>query len=271
MREDMLSLLALLVGCVWAAYAGGEEMKPGDDRLSQLEVRQTNALEKPENGFRILFIGDSITCHGFNDDTIKRLGWDHLAGMAATTIDKDFVHLLANWIQATLPDRVVDFRYGKGGSTELVLKHIAEFAEQKIDLVVIQLGEHEKKEAGEETLRSNYDAILSNIQSWPVKPMILSTGVWNPWKKGEITAYTDWAMTIETTMKASCQQHGVPFVSVMAYALDPLCSGWGTSGGVKWHPNDAGMRGYAHELYKAFLAATGKTAPEGLNTSVFDN
>ena len=122
-------LFALWVGVIMPGLtfhlaAGGivEENKlrpdhqPGDKRLSQLQVADQKAVTFAANEYRIQFIGDSITRHGFNKDTIKRLKWDHLAGMAASSEDKDFVHLFAAKVQETMPEKKVKIHFkGRGG------------------------------------------------------------------------------------------------------------------------------------------------------------
>lgn len=59
-------------------------------------------------------------------------------------------------------------------------------------------------------------------------------------------------------MREVCADKGVPFASVRDYATDPACRGWGESPGVKWHPNDRGMAGYAEVLFKAFESLDAK-------------
>ncbi len=45
-----------------------------------------------------------------------------------------------------------------------------------------------------------------------------------------------------------CDSLGIPYARMAEHALNPANSGWGTSHGVQWHPNDAGMARYAEEL-----------------------
>ena len=41
-------------------------------------------------------------------------------------------------------------------------------------------------------------------------------------------------------------------MSVEAYATDPSCRGAGEHHGVRWHPNDKGMAGYAEVIFAAW-------------------
>jgi hypothetical protein len=123
------------------------------------------------------------------------------------------------------------------------------------DLVVVQLGEHEAKDKGAEALRTNYDKLLSLLQSWSPRPAILCTGVWCPLPPlpHETTPhYYGWPDTINRTMAEVAGKHGIPFVDVEDIALDPSCHGSGQSKGVQWHPNDQGQLEYAQHLFAAF-------------------
>lgn len=229
--------------------------QPGDTIKSQLDVVEEIKVEKGPNDFRILYIGDSITRHGFSKNTIRKLGWGHVAGMAATKEENDYAHLVAAEIQKQLSNKKVHvYFHSKGGSGAAAhrLSAIDEFAQVAPQVVVVQLGEHEKEPAGVEALKSNYKKLLQKIQAWTNKPLIICTGVWNPYGTGKRKAYTTWSRKVEDTMKGVCNELNIPFASVEKYALDPECSGWGTSHGVKWHPNDKGMQGYADAIYAKF-------------------
>lgn len=55
---------------------------------------------KVNDGLRILFVGNSITKHAPKAD----IGWSNDCGMAATSIEKDYVHLLMAKTQTICPD-----------------------------------------------------------------------------------------------------------------------------------------------------------------------
>lgn len=216
---------------------------------TQLDVPRALPKVKTSGQFRILYIGDSITEHGTNAELAAKLGWDHTAGMAASEQAKDYAHLLASAIQNDLPNCKVEigFHHGAGsGSVRDRLEAIANSKPFRPDLVVIQLGEHENKSDGEEILRTNYEKLLSAFDDQNPRPVVLATGNWSP------AGYEGWSGEVQRIMSEECAKKQVPFVSVQDLATDPKYSGWGTSSGVKWHPNDAGQAGYAERLYKAY-------------------
>ncbi len=263
-RLDFRSAISLVV---WTAISMVPALRAQsasadrDDYKSQLDAPATPKTTGDPNAYRILFIGDSITRHGTSEDTRARLGWDHVAGMAATSEEKDYAHLVANLVQATMPARPVELYFhtsGGSGSAKQRLSTIQEALPIQPHLVIIQLGEHEKEADGADALRENYEALIASLQNQPKPPQIIATGVWSLGKQDRNTegklGYTGWPAIVEDTMRAACEKHGVTFVSVSEVARDPACRGWGENPGVKWHPNDKGHESYASRIFEAYRA-----------------
>lgn len=233
--------------------AGAEEDGDGGLR-SQLDPVVSLRPSGAANAYRILFIGDSITLHGTSAAVKKKLKWDHVAGMAASAAGSDYAHLLADRIAAALPARTVEIHYhtlGGSGSAAQRLSAMAQVLPLSPHLVVVQLGEHEKEAAGPDAFRTSYGGLVAACDQFAPRPLVVCTGVWNPYGKGTRTAYQGWPATLDRIMGETCAARGIPFVPVMRYALDPACSGSGESAGVQWHPNDLGHRGYADALFAA--------------------
>lgn len=250
MRHLLTSASLVMIFAVFCAAAQKDE-----HLKSQLDVADKVPPPTDPDAFVILYIGDSITSHGFNDDTIRRLGWDHAAGMAATELDKDYVHLFAADVQTLHPNRkVMPYIHNKGGTGSVKSRGetLGAYETLKPDLVVIQLGEHEKQSDGPDFLRANFDRMLKTFGTWKKKPIVLCVGVWNPGGKGKLETYQGWTRQIDTIMSEVCAEHHVPYASMQKHALNPANSGWGTSPGVQWHPNDAGMKAYAAELARMY-------------------
>lgn len=248
---------ALILVCCLALLglplAGAEEGGDSDPR-SQLDPVVSLRPSGAANAYRILYVGDSITLHGTSVAVQKKLKWKHVAGMAASAGELDYAHLLAGRIAAVLPTRTVEIRYhtlGGSGSAAQRLSAVAQVLPVAPHLVVVQLGEHEKEAAGPEAFRTSYRGLLAAFDQLTPRPLVVCTGVWNPYGKGTRTAYQGWPATLDRIMGEVCAERGIPFVPVMRYALDPACSGSGESSGVQWHPNDQGHRGYADALFTA--------------------
>jgi len=92
---------------------------------------------------KILFLGNSITLHGPN----KGIGWDGNWGMAASSEDKDYVHLVAKAltqkdgsVPKTMVRNIASFerQYGSFDTAALV-KETSAFG---ADLIVVAIGEN---------------------------------------------------------------------------------------------------------------------------------
>ena len=108
-----------------------------EKKLSFVKSSTISTMHKNPGEYVILFKGNSITRHGFNAETVKTLGWDHEAGMAASTAQKDYAHLLAEMIQNALPSRKVRLVFGSQDSSSAATDVL-----YAPDLVIVQTGEH---------------------------------------------------------------------------------------------------------------------------------
>lgn len=212
-----------------------------------ITLKEPAAAEDP-NAYRILFIGDSITLHGFGDWT-RALGWDHESGMAASSLEKDFVHLFARKIQEQFPGRNIEIHYltAPGGTTRASVEHFDRVRPVRPHLVVVEVGGNNASQA---EFREYYPKILDLALQMESHPAVIALGRWSPIKDG--SRYTGELAQDEAWMRAQCRQRNILFASVEKYGTDPSCFGTGTHSGVAWHPNDKGMEGYAAELFRCF-------------------
>ncbi len=227
--------------------------------LAAVTVTDETPRRAPQPGvFRIMFTGNSITMHGFNDWTIKNLGWDRQCGMAASKLEQDYVHLFAALVASARNGERIEISYNNSNAYKTPEGRAA--AERKTkdllpDLVILQTGEGAGGLKPEEFEKwcVEYRAMLESYLALSPAPRVIAVGLWSPTKTGQ----NDYAAgsleeKVEKAQRKICDELGVTFVSIARYAQNPACSGTGTSGGVKWHPNDAGMKGYADTLFEAY-------------------
>ena len=229
----------------------------GRTATSELPAAQAGADPIPAHAYRILFVGNSITQHGFNADTLRDLHWDHLSGMAASDQGHDYVHRLLGKIRATMPERPIAVRMtslvpgGLGTTPERLAPVVKDSAGFRPDLVIIQHGEHEQAARGAEAVAETYNALLDLFDKATPRPRIVCVGNWSLDLNAGGTGYADFSATVEHTMQDICVKRGIPFVSVASVAADPLCHGAGQNPGVQWHPNDRGHAKYADLVFAA--------------------
>ncbi len=199
---------------------------------------------KPENIFRILFVGDSIT-HSKSNPARQ---WTINAGMAASAENKDFVSLVSSDAGKTtgkIIEKKVFAEYG--GKVEGYLKRVSEYRPFQPDLAILQFGENERGTPDE--FEKDYRVLLAEISSLNPKPKIVCVGVWAP---GNGMSYTGRNREMDEIVKKLADEFGAAFAPVEKYAINPSCRGYGSDSGVQWHPNDTGMEGYAREISNAW-------------------
>lgn len=216
---------------------------------------------------RWMAIGDSITQHGPKES----LGWrGETRGMAATSIDSDYVHVLLRMLQAHDPGNAKDLkivgRLGKlgGGTVAQVGDVLEELVAWDADLVTVQLGENDRfDEIGPDEFTRRYRLLISGLLANERQPLIVCSGVWDPEAEENPQELGSYASESEPAVKDSiikeiCREHGLVFASISHAALQKSCSGDGVSGGVRWHPNDEGMQAYAEAFFAAIYQGRSK-------------
>ncbi|MDR0931481.1 MAG: SGNH/GDSL hydrolase family protein [Victivallales bacterium] len=233
---------------------------PSEDKLSFVENSDNPAdFRKQEGDYVILFKGNSITRHGVSEKTIAELGWDHLAGMAASSESKDYAHLFADKIQAEMQDKRIRLLFGRGGRPVLSLAGVELEAHADPDLIIVQNGEHSALYPEVENFARDHEKLISSLKKSCPKARIISIGIWNPTARGnELSAcaspeYDQCAKRIEEAQKEVAAKFQIDFVSVAKFGQDPANFGTGKVAGVCWHPNDNGMKCYADALSEAFF------------------
>ncbi len=205
---------------------------PSKDQLSPnlwvtFEMGDTDAK-------RILFVGNSITRHG---PAPEQLGWSGDWGMAASSIDKDYVHLTAS----ALKDKwgAVDFCVTQAADWErnyqdpgLLERQYSAARQFCADVVVIRLGENVIRET------FNYEAFVSAYCD-----MVRFFAA----KEGTEIVLTDlyWAHEgINNAIHEAAGRLGLPYIAMSDLGEDDTMSAKGLfwHEGVAGHPGDKGMQ-----------------------------
>lgn len=199
---------------------------------------------------KVLFIGNSITR---SSPAPERLGWNGDWGMAASAREKDWVHLFLARLGETQGGKIPDHKISAEGGGKITdrLQWLQDYQAYGADLAIIQLGENDNKDVGEETFQKPYDQLVAAVRAANPAVRIYCFGVWSP-PNGN--AFKD------RMIRAVADKYGAVFVDLTSQNFDPRNKAASenrfTHQGVNWHPGDAGMKAYADALWTAYTSAS---------------
>lgn len=201
---------------------------------------------------RVLFLGNSITRHG----PAPKIGWNDDWGMAASALEKDYVHLVAGGI-ADLAGKKPEIRTANIADFERNLatydvdaKLKAEF-EFKPTLVILAIGENVAALQTEEAraqFKTALQKLLAAIRNAGKPSLVVRSCFWSDKAKDEI-------------LKQACADAGGIFADLGALGKDE--SNYARAerkfehAGVAAHPGDKGMKAIADAILNA-LKTPGK-------------
>jgi lysophospholipase L1-like esterase len=201
-----------------------------------------SAQAKPQ---KILFVGNSLTSHGPKAD----IDWHGDWGMAATSADKDYVHVVTKALAAKqgatpviMVKNVADFERNHVGYD--IAGKFADAAGFKADLVILCIGENVaalKTAEAQAKYQEQVTALLKTLKSNPQAQIIVRSSFWANTAK-------------DTAMRQACEAVGGTFVDISALSKDE--KNYARSerpykhAGVANHPGDRGMAAIAEEIVK---------------------
>lgn len=223
----------------------------------RLEARQELGAEKPSQSRselkigklrinKLLILGNSVALHG----PAPQIGWTGNWGMAASSRDKDFAHVLHSQVcRATQ------------GEPELLVLNLADFERKQTDfdfdqglkeslafeadMIIVAVGANAPALETEETklrYRTAFEQLLGRLQ--PKKSTMLLV-------RGEF--WPD--PTKEQIMREVCEKAGGTYVPLKELNKEPANLGSADQkfehAGVAGHPGDRGMQLIADELWHA--------------------
>ena len=189
----------------------------------------------PPNAYIILFVGDSLTCHGPKVEL-----WDHYSGMAASTYEKDFIHLFTAEVQKELGERPVEILIYATRSIQTILEQLSN-SNYNPDLVIFQGGENDPFD---DAFRQCYKSLITYYKRNPLE------------KKTDAIVLGDWYNREKSDFdRQIASEAGYPFIDL--FSIQELEQNKGDGGrfnhpGVASHPNDSGMKSISENLVREF-------------------
>lgn len=234
----------LLVAGVWL---------PGEFRPESLCAQETtdHRLGELRVG-KVLFLGNSITLHGPAPD----IGWTGNWGMAASSREKDFVHLLVQRITAETkrePEfkvrNIADF---ERNLTDFAIKEtLKEELAFQADLIILAIGENSgspKTDAERARFAAALRDLLTELKQHGAPTIFVRSEFWPDAEKDKL-------------LKEACSDAGGVFVDLSSLGGDPTYAASSERqfdhAGVAGHPGDKGMQAIADLIWKAMLQHSG--------------
>jgi|GEM_PF-2508839 len=186
---------------------------------------------------KILIMGNSLTCHG---PSTEALGWGGNWGMAATSQQNDYAHVLCKLISDNQPQlkpelRIMSLYEGAIDSFKLP----ADFTP---DLVIVQGGDNIPQEKVTiEQAGIPYGKVLEALRK-DNDPLIVCVGDWGG------------RQNLNSIMRQFALRNGASFVAISHLATTEnraVSEGHFTNAGVNWHPGDRGMKKIAETIWEA--------------------
>lgn len=243
-----LSLILLLsISFCWIKFIKHE--KSQQDRIASLEGK-VNLLQAESNkstvdwdsdNYNYLAIGNSITIHPLNEY------WWNECGMAATTAENDYVHLVASSLDAKFYAYNFATWELMGHDRGETLSLLDGLLSEELDLVTIQLSENATDLS---TFESDFEELIRYVQKGAQDAQILVIGDF-------------WDKELKDEMKQkACDETRVEFISLDEIkGLEEYQCGMDTTvydsegnphtvehAGVADHPGDEGMKWIADRI-----------------------
>lgn len=200
--------------------------------------------------FKVLIIGNSLTSHSI----AKNIGWNHVSGMAATSLEKDYVHQLLTKISKELPNKKIKFRVTNFAefernpniSLENKLDSLKNF---KADIVIFQLGEN-VDETNLSLFQKKYTELIIYFKKNNNAEILCTTPFFPSLRKNNMATN----VTINTNSYLVDLSH-LSLLDKENIALNEKNyqgdkTKWEVSG-IGEHPGDKGMKSIAEQLFVA--------------------
>lgn len=211
---------------------------------AQLKESACVRFDMPNNkGIRIMFVGNSMTLHG----VLPEIGWYNEFGMAASSKEKDYVHLLEANIKKVNSEaafcicQVASWESNyKNGSEKLSLYD--EARKFCADVIILRFIENVKKEDYDaDVFLREFDILVKHLDGTGNAKIVITTGFWRHPGDNDIRTYA--------------QKKGIPCVELgdLGEKDEMKAVGLFEHSGVANHPGDAGMKSIADRIMTVLI------------------
>ena len=194
----------------------------------------------PDAKLKIAIAGNSITCHGI----LPSIGWHNEWGMAASSEDKDFFHLVMNDFRKKYPDtsflRIQASAWEREfwKEPEEYAPQIKELHDYDADIIVLRLSENcSAEECKNHDFAKGFMTLCDYLSRGGKSKLLITDSFW----------YSPW--TAEGVEKAAQKYCGTVLkLSDLGERDEMKALGLFEHAGVAGHPGDVGMRAIADRI-----------------------
>ncbi len=190
-------------------------------------------------GKRFLIVGNSITLHGIKED----IGWYGEWGMAASSAEKDYVHILTKELEKICPDAALcilhvsnwERNYRNG---EKMLSEFVEARDFDADVILMRALENcPGEDLDEARFQEQYGKLVDFLNKSGKAKILLSTSFWHH--------------RLDNALRAYAKEKAYPLVELGDLGeLDEMKAiGLFEHSGVANHPGDKGMQAIADRIF----------------------
>lgn len=208
------------------------------NQLKESSVVRFYNLEK--NGLKVMFVGNSITLHG----KLPSIGWFNEWGMAASSEDNDYVHILMKKIKEKNPDSSFcicqvagwESNYKNGEEKFNLYENARKF---NADIIVMRFVENcAVKEFEPVIFKNEMTKLLNYLNPQNKAKFVMTTGFWHHPGDEIIEEYA--------------KENNYPIAKLGDLGDDDkmMAKGLFEHSGVAMHPGDLGMRNIADRIFE---------------------
>ena len=219
---DKMMLYALCCASLLSTSIACSKKTPVESILDPMPVVKAYDIKT------VVVLGNSIVKHEPN----TTLGWTGNWGMAASSEDKDFVHLLIKDIQLKNPTVVIKFRNiatFEGSYSTYDLSQLDDL--KNPDLLIVKLSENvDDATAVKNNFITYYDKLIKYLAPQDKQIKIITDGFFNK-------------PVVNALVKDYASKNSYPFVQISDLSIYPSATAAGlfANSGVAKHPSDQGM------------------------------
>lgn len=226
-------------------YVSKNELENTVSAENQLGGKSLLSHKEGKQGLKVLFVGNSITKHGYKAD----IGWYGEWGMAASCEEKDYVHRTVAMLEEKYG--AIDFYIAQCAlwernyerTAEVLNENYSEARDFVADIVVIRIGENMPKGSAPDC-KPQFAEMIRFFASNPNARVIVTDSFWrNDARDGMI--------------KEIAEENGYVFCHLCDLELDEsnMAIGLFEHRGVAKHPSDKGMEMIAKRIFDCIVSS----------------